>query len=122
MWFAIFNPDGWEAALGLITFALLLAVVFVIAGFRFLPSWKIFKILKLENNIEAQVSVDEVHGIKKGMQGTCVTDLRPVGKAEIEGKIVEVLTRGEFLAASNLIEVDHLSGNQIFVKQRKQQT
>lgn len=53
-----------------------------------------------------------------GKQGISKTDLRPAGFAIIEGKRVDVVTRGEYLSKDTPIVVHAVTGNQIIVRQR----
>ena len=50
-----------------------------------------------------------------GSSGIAVTDLRPSGIALIQGKRVDVVTRGEYLEKNSPITVDTVTGNQIIV-------
>ena len=51
-------------------------------------------------------------------QGTAVTDLRPAGKAIINGKRVDVVTRGEYFEKDATIIVTAVTGNQIIVRKK----
>jgi membrane-bound serine protease (ClpP class) len=52
----------------------------------------------------------------RGTSGTAVTFLRPAGIASIEGKRVDVLTEGEFIAAGTPVRVTRVEGARIFVE------
>lgn len=52
-----------------------------------------------------------------GKQGTAVTDLRPSGKALMEGKKVDVVTRGDYISKESKIIVIQVTGNQVIVEQ-----
>jgi membrane-bound serine protease (ClpP class) len=52
------------------------------------------------------------------MQGAAVTDLRPVGTAVINGKRVDVVTRGEYIEKNAAIIVTGVTGNQIIVRKK----
>ena len=52
------------------------------------------------------------------MHGTAVTDLRPAGAAVIDGKRVDVVTRGEYLEKDSEIIVTAVTGNQIIVRKK----
>ena len=53
-----------------------------------------------------------------GTQGNAVTDLRPAGIAVINGKRVDVVTRGEYLDKDSAIIVTAVTGNQIIVRKK----
>ncbi len=54
-----------------------------------------------------------------GKAGEALTDLRPSGTAVIEGKKVDVVTRGEYLERSSKILVLSVTGNQIIVGKKE---
>lgn len=54
-----------------------------------------------------------------GKTGESVTDLRPSGTAVIEGKRLDVVTRGEYLEKSSEIIVLSVTGNQIIVAKKE---
>lgn len=53
-----------------------------------------------------------------GKDGLTKTDLRPAGFAVIEGRRVDVVTRGEYLPKDTPIIVHAVTGNQIIVRER----
>lgn len=52
-----------------------------------------------------------------GQRGTAVTDLRPSGKALLEKKKVDVVTRGDYIRKESRIIVTQVTGNQVIVEQ-----
>jgi membrane-bound serine protease (ClpP class) len=54
-----------------------------------------------------------------GMEGVTVTDLRPSGTALINGKRLDVVSRGEYLEKSSEIVVLTVTGNQIIVSRKE---
>jgi membrane-bound serine protease (ClpP class) len=56
------------------------------------------------------------HGSLRGRTGTAVSYLRPAGIASIEGRRVDVLTEGEFIAQGTPIRVVRVEGARIFVE------
>ena len=65
--------------------------------------------------VEGKVNLRD-EDIEVGHKGETVSNLRPAGKAMINGKRLEVTSLGEFLEANQEIEVIKISGNKIFVK------
>lgn len=51
----------------------------------------------------------------KGKQGEAITDLRPSGTVEIEGKRLDAVTDGEYVDAGTPVVVILVSGNRIVV-------
>jgi len=65
------------------------------------------------------VSGDEVIGeglIQVGDHGVLVTSLRPVGRMEIDGEVIDVVSAGEYLDAGVKVQVVEVSGNRIVVQ------
>jgi membrane-bound serine protease (ClpP class) len=52
-----------------------------------------------------------------GQFGTATTVLRPAGKAEIDGRLVDVVSDGPFVNEGARVEVVRVSGNKIVVRQ-----
>jgi membrane-bound serine protease (ClpP class) len=52
----------------------------------------------------------------RGMTGVAASFLRPAGVAQIDGKRVDVLTEGEFIAAGTPVRVMRVEGARIFVE------
>ena len=61
----------------------------------------------------------QAHGLEGliGKRGTAVTDLRPSGKALMEGKKRDVVTRGDYIRKDSRIIVIQVTGNQVIVAQ-----
>ena len=52
----------------------------------------------------------------RGMTGVAASYLRPAGVAQIDGKRVDVLTEGEFIAAGTPVRVMRVEGARVFVE------
>jgi membrane-bound serine protease (ClpP class) len=59
--------------------------------------------------------VDEAGAPLVGRRGRALTDLRPAGKIEVEGRLLDAQTEGEFLAAGTPVRVMESGGNRIVV-------
>ena len=57
-----------------------------------------------------------------GQEGIALSDLRPSGIARINGKRVDVVTRGEYLEKNTPIVVHSVTGNQVIVVELVQTT
>lgn len=98
-------------AQGLLYFAIMLviSVLFLILGYHFIGSSKI----ALKNNLNEDILPDYQRLI--GKRGRSVTPLRPSGMIELEGERYDVLTKGEFIATNETVEVAAVENNRIFV-------
>jgi len=51
-----------------------------------------------------------------GRTGVAKTDLRPAGRAEIDGKVLDVVTRGDYIPGGAQVKVAEIAGNRIVVE------
>ena len=49
-------------------------------------------------------------------QGVAFSTLRPAGRAQIEGQLIDVVSEGEFIEPGSAIEVVDVSGNKVVVR------
>ena len=83
---------------------------------KYLPRSPVGKALSLSKGIDKKDHDDTPW--KAGMSGTATTELRPAGKAEIDGKRVDVIAdNGTFISHDTPIEIVRVSGNRIYVKE-----
>ncbi|MBX2965419.1 MAG: hypothetical protein KF845_04675 [Cyclobacteriaceae bacterium] len=76
-------------------------------------AWKKFS---LQTSIDSRVNEDVHTFLTTGMEGVAVSALRPMGTAEFEGKMVEVKTSGDYLAAGTTVKVVYVKPNDILVE------
>ncbi|MBL7850230.1 MAG: hypothetical protein JNN04_04960 [Cyclobacteriaceae bacterium] len=70
----------------------------------------------LKSTIDSKVNEGELEGVTPGIEGTTLSALRPVGKAELLSKTFEVRTLGTYLEAGTRIRVTQVNANQIIVE------
>ncbi len=111
------------------TFSMTTAMMFVIADLILIPI-AIYIGLKLlaKSPATLNTSLSKESGVVSqspeldgylGMDGVALTDLRPSGTARINGKKLDVVTRGEYLEKSSAINVLSVTGNQIIVGEKE---
>jgi membrane-bound serine protease (ClpP class) len=90
------------------------AVVGFAALVHFLPNTPMFKHLILD----AQVAAAEAPAaaVLAGRAGTAATDLRPSGKAEVDGMTVDVLAEGDFIPRGSPVTVVKVEGPSVIVR------
>lgn len=76
-------------------------------------AWKRFS---LKTSIESKVNEGMTLALKPGNEGVAVSALRPMGTAEFDGKIFEVKTNGDYLAAGSKVKVVQIQSNDILVE------
>ncbi|HPY37280.1 MAG TPA: NfeD family protein [Clostridia bacterium] len=109
------NPVGMLFMGALVLF--IIAVVLIIF-FRFAQKGKFDKWrLILGEHIEGKSTSIKNGQYKEylGAKGRALTQLRPSGKAEFNGAVLDVATNGEFLPKGTLVEVVALEGLRILV-------
>ena len=115
--FMVFQDISKAAGFALLAADLVLIPVLVILGLKLLARSPVTlrKTLSREEGVSSQPSDLDSY---IDMQGTAVTDLRPAGTAAIDGKRVDVVTRGEYLEKDAVIIVTSVTGNQIIVRKK----
>lgn len=83
-----------------------------------LPSSRLWNRFVLQNTASKQEGFSTGNDYEKflGQKGTVVTQLRPGGTAEFDGKRFDVLTYGEFVESGTKVVVVKVEGNKLFVK------
>ena len=115
--FIVFNEISMTIGFSFVAADLILIPVLVIVGLKLLARSPVTlrKTLSRKGGVSSQSS--EL-GSYVGTQGNAVTDLRPAGIAVINGKRVDVVTRGEYLEKDSAIIVTAVTGNQIIVRKK----
>lgn len=70
----------------------------------------------LKSSIDSKVNEGELDSFTQGQEGVAVSTLRPVGKAEINNKIVEVTTLGDYVDSGTPVRIIKVLSNQIIVE------
>lgn len=114
--YGVFANVSTSAGLMFLGADIVMIPILVVVGLKILAnsSLTLRKSLKSENGVTSQPE-----GLEKmtGMEGRSVTPLRPSGTAVIDGKRVDVVSRGEFIEKDAPVTVVKVTGNQIIVKQ-----
>ncbi len=115
--FIVFSEISKTIGFAFVAADLVLIPVLVIVGLKLLARSPVTlrKTLSREEGVSSQPPELESY---MGTQGTAVTDLRPAGTAVINGKRVDVVTRGEYLENGAAIRVTAVTGNQIIVRKK----
>jgi membrane-bound ClpP family serine protease len=70
----------------------------------------------LKTSSEGKLNEGEMDHLAPGQEGIAVSALRPVGKAEVNSKMVEVKTLGEYVDSGTKIRIIKILSNQIIVE------
>ena len=115
--FIVFNEISMIIGFSFVAADLILIPVLVIVGLKLLARSPVTlrKTLSRKEGVSSQSSELESY---VGTQGNAITDLRPAGIGIINGKRVDVVTRGEYLEKDSVIIVTAVTGNQIIVRKK----
>lgn len=107
-----FEKPALNLALGIFgSLALLFAMM------KFLPQLKFIEKTMLPGSLaRGNGSEDQSKANLVGMTGVATTNLRPNGKAEIDGKVLEVLAEGEFVDKGESVRVVSSDGMGVAVR------
>ncbi|NOT75675.1 MAG: hypothetical protein HOP08_12175 [Cyclobacteriaceae bacterium] len=100
---------GWTVASG----SAVLSAVIVYFCFTS-DVWKRFA---SKATIASKVNEGSVSDLNVGMEGVAISALRPIGNAELNGKVREVKTSGGYLESGIRIRIKEILSNQITVEQ-----
>lgn len=102
------NQIGWISSGGAV----------VASGLVFYYSLKsnVWGRFALKSSIRSKVNEGELDGLAPGQEGIALSALRPVGKAEVGGRTVEVKTLGGYVTTGTKIKIIQILSNQIIVE------
>ena len=111
-------PQDFNMAIRSMSYSFVLMLILGILIFRALTRSDYYKKLI---PVEGQPS-SKGYSISKGYEnligdiGKCVTVLRPSGRVEINGKVYQAISTGEYIIKGESVKVTHTDENQIVVK------
>lgn len=111
IYYAFVTFDNQVAGLVLIA-ALVLNFGAIIYGFR-TGAWKKFA---LKSAIKSRAFDDRLKGLEIGMKGITISDVKPIGKAEIGEGIYEVKSESGFISVGTSVFITKLENNTIIIK------
>ncbi len=113
----VFNKISFSMGMGFVVFDIILVPVVVMFSLKLLAKSPatLRKSLSSKDGVTSQSTDFEKY---KNMDGSAVTDLRPSGTAIIDGKRMDVVTRGEYIEKLSEIVVYDVTGNQIIVSKK----
>ena len=116
--YVVFQDVSVSAGFGFVVADVILIPISVIVGLKLLAKSPatLRKELSSEDGVTSQPSEMEKY---IGMEGVAVTDLRLAGTAVINGKRLDVVSRGEYLEKDARIVVSAVTGNQIIVREKE---
>jgi membrane-bound serine protease (ClpP class) len=117
-WKVAWNLGLVSDALERVAFSLLATIVLGVVALRFLPKTRAGRGLVLasatrqgEGYVSAPIELELL-----GVDGVAATDLRPGGKAELNGRRIDVLTDGEFIERGSPVRVVQANAGRVVVR------
>lgn len=85
---------------------------------RYLPDVPFMRKMMLAGGPSGGACIDEAPaaGPRDGMTGTATTDLRPSGKAEIDGEVIDVVAESDFILKGQSVRIIKEDGMGVVVK------
>ena len=98
-------------------YGLIAGVIVLLFGARLISKGRLPRKLILNQGEEDYRSSEDLSALV-GAVGKALTVLRPAGLAELDGRRLDVVTRGEFLEKDTEVEVVEAAGGRIVVRAR----
>lgn len=97
---------------------ILIALVVLFTVSRFLPTVGPAKrmVLAAPDGPSAVTEEDLALSVSPGDRGQAASALRPAGKVEIDGRLIDVVTDGDWVAKGTAVEIALVEGNRIVVR------
>ncbi len=117
--FICFKTQGTQTGWIVLVTALLLSIIIVVIGFKLVPRSPLAKILILDKGVTKEAGfsaqADKAEELL-GKEGVAISDLRPTGIANIDGRRIDVMSDGEYIDAGARIKVVEVASNRIMVR------
>ncbi|HDY87433.1 MAG TPA: nodulation protein NfeD [bacterium] len=113
------NPQDFMNAIYTVGWSILITIIAGYLIIRIFPRTSIFQKLTLaevESSQEGYTSVDTFLDLV-GAKGIALNNLRPVGKAEINGSRLDVVTEGDYIEKDTPVIVTEVRGSRIIVRE-----
>lgn len=103
--------------------SLIVSVVALIFILKKLPKRKIYKTLFLDTKLDAEKGYipSKDNRIYLNKEGITISYLRPSGKIDIDGEILDVITEGIFIEVGERVRVVKVESNKIIVRHIKEE-
>ena len=103
---------GSSVGFGFLAFSIVLFGVALYFGFRG-KTWDRFS---LKHSIRSKVNEGLTSNLQIAQRGVALSSLRPIGKAEFEGRTYEVKSHGDYIDTGTAIEIIKIEQNNIYVQ------
>lgn len=115
--FPAFPVAGPYVAVSIVFGAALALVVWI----KVFPQTRMGRAMTVQNDLAAFKGTEDGLPELIGKTGVTVSPLRPAGFVMIDGKRIDVVTRGEMIGADRAVTVVHVEGNSVVVAETSNQ-
>jgi membrane-bound serine protease (ClpP class) len=116
---APWQVDIFINSIGRVVGSFTTAAIGLLALMRFLPKVPVLGRMVLKEEITAVAPAPESSQDLVGRMGHAVTPLKPGGKVEIDGQVIDALSEGEFVAMGEPVEILRIDGMHTLVRKAK---
>lgn len=113
--FIVFADYGDTAGYWTTGGALVITIATIVYSFQS-KSWEKFSLKSIN---KFKVNGDDNYNLQVGERGKTISDLKPVGKAEINSQVLEVRSNGKWIGAGENIEIIRIENKKIIVNNLK---
>ena len=109
---------GNMAAVSILSFSLVVAIVIFLLILKFLPSSTLWARLMLKESESSQDGFNSSHDYSGylGREGLVVSLLRPAGIVDIDGEKIDVVSEGKYIEPGTKVKVVSINGSRIVVR------
>ncbi|MBN1815799.1 MAG: hypothetical protein JW828_00470 [Sedimentisphaerales bacterium] len=122
------NPAAWDLLVDGLTGFTGGFVGFLILAFlliRYMPQSRLFAGLTLTESLKGETMAvsmtsspdSRIAPLNVGDTGRAITRLRPAGEADFDGRVVDVVSQGEFIEAGKSVRILEIRGNRVVVRE-----
>ncbi len=113
----VFKTYGTNAGLYYLLFLIILTGIGVFLAIKLVPRSRLARSVFLRVSEDGFSSTSEDLSGLKGREGISLTYLRPAGKAEIDGKRIDVVTEGNLIQKGKRVRVIEVEGSRVVVRE-----
>jgi membrane-bound serine protease (ClpP class) len=118
-WGVLLLSVDFTQATGALVLAMIATMVLFVAGIKIfskLKLWQRMTLIDSQKKESGYLTQSFETAVSPGMTGTALTPLRPAGSMDLNGKRLDVVTSGEYIAPGTRVEIIKLEGARTVVR------
>lgn len=116
--YTVFSAISFEAGMMIVLADIIILPIVALFGMKMLARSPLSLHSSLRKS-EGVVSYDEALTDLAGKEGVSLTNLRPSGAARVDGKRIDVVTRGDYIEKGETVEVLKVEGSRVVVGKKR---